>query len=160
MKPTLYIETTIPSYLTAWPSRDHVRAAHQGITKEWWRKRRRYFDLHISQLVEDECAEGDSKAADARLASLKRIARLEISERAIALAETIIRRHALPVNASKDALHVAIAADHSIHFLLTWNCTHLNNGEIYPKVRSLCEKHGCVCPVIVTPAELMGVAEL
>ncbi len=32
MKPSVYVETTIPSYLTAWPSRDLVRAAHQQIT--------------------------------------------------------------------------------------------------------------------------------
>lgn len=35
MKPTGYLETTIPNYLTAWPSRDLVRAAHQQITREW-----------------------------------------------------------------------------------------------------------------------------
>jgi hypothetical protein len=34
MKPTVYVETTIPSYLTAWTSRDLVRAAHQQITRE------------------------------------------------------------------------------------------------------------------------------
>ena len=160
MKPTLYIETTIPSYLTAWPSRVPLRAVHQAITKEWWRKRRRYFDLRISQLVEDECSDGDLKAAEARMIPLKRISRLEITDQAIVIAEEIIRRHALPARAAKDALHVAIAAAHGVHFLLTWNCTHLNNGEIYPKVKALCNKHGCACPVIVTPAELMGATEL
>ena len=135
MKPTLYIETTIPSYLTAWPSRVPLRAVHQAITKEWWRKRRRYFDLRISQLVEDECSDGDLKAAAARLIPLKRILRLEITDQAIVIAEEIIRRHALPARAAKDALHVAIAATHGVHFLLTWNCTHLNKARFIRRLR-------------------------
>ena len=36
MKPTIYLETTILSYLTAFLSRDLVTAAHQQITQEWW----------------------------------------------------------------------------------------------------------------------------
>jgi len=35
MKSKLYMETTIPSYLTSWPSRDLIIAGHQQITKEW-----------------------------------------------------------------------------------------------------------------------------
>jgi hypothetical protein len=35
MKPRVYIETTIPSYLMAWPCSDLVRAAHQQITRDW-----------------------------------------------------------------------------------------------------------------------------
>jgi hypothetical protein len=49
VKPKLYVETTIPSYLTAWPSKDLIRAGHQQITKEWWETRRADFDLYISQ---------------------------------------------------------------------------------------------------------------
>src|ERR1700735_4016546 len=45
MKATVYFETTIPSYLTAWPSRDLVRAAHQPITRELW-SRRDGFELY------------------------------------------------------------------------------------------------------------------
>ena len=51
MKPKVYLETTIISYLTARPSRDLIIAAHQELTNEWWENRRRRFDLFVSQLV-------------------------------------------------------------------------------------------------------------
>lgn len=43
----VYIETTIPSYLTSRPSRDLIKAAQQEITREWWQNRSR-FDLLVS----------------------------------------------------------------------------------------------------------------
>jgi len=36
VKPRAYLETSVLSYLTSWPSRDLVRAAHQEVTLEWW----------------------------------------------------------------------------------------------------------------------------
>ncbi len=36
MKPTVYVETSVVSYLMARPSRDLVIAANQAITREWW----------------------------------------------------------------------------------------------------------------------------
>src|ERR1700738_2913892 len=51
MKPKLYVETTLPSYLTSRRSRDLIIAGHQQITREWWHKRRGAFQLYISQLV-------------------------------------------------------------------------------------------------------------
>ncbi len=54
MKADIYIETTIPSYLTAWPSRDLITAAHQQVTHNWWNTRRRDFNLFVSQVVIDE----------------------------------------------------------------------------------------------------------
>jgi hypothetical protein len=53
MKPTVYLETTVVSYLAASPSRDIVVAAHQQITRDWWDRRDR-FELLISQAVLDE----------------------------------------------------------------------------------------------------------
>ena len=50
LKPKVYLETTVISYLTAAPSRDIVQAAHQQITREWW-ERRKDFDLFVSQAV-------------------------------------------------------------------------------------------------------------
>jgi hypothetical protein len=45
MKQSLYMETTIPSYLTSRPSRDLIIAGHQQVTKEWWEKRRGAFEI-------------------------------------------------------------------------------------------------------------------
>jgi len=50
MKLRVYIETTIPSYLTAWPSENALRAAHQQVTHDWWSGRNLY-DLFTSELV-------------------------------------------------------------------------------------------------------------
>ena len=36
MSGTVYLETSVISYLAAWPSGDLVTAAHQKITHEWW----------------------------------------------------------------------------------------------------------------------------
>src|SRR5436305_7868649 len=84
MKPQVYVETTVPSYLTAWPSRDLVRAAHQQITREWW-ARRGEFELYASRLVVQECQAGDSQAAAARLAALADVPLLELTHDAATL---------------------------------------------------------------------------
>ena len=76
MRPKVYVETTIPSYLTAWPSRDLIRAAHQQVTREWWAKRHA-FDLFASQLVLDECQRGDSQASAERLRLLQDVMLLD-----------------------------------------------------------------------------------
>src|SRR5271154_875522 len=63
----VYLETKIPSYLTARTSRDLVIAAHQELTAEWWSVHRNRFDLYISELVLDEAGSGDAETAARRL---------------------------------------------------------------------------------------------
>jgi hypothetical protein len=63
MKPKAYIETTVVSYLTAWPARDVVIAGHQQITREWWRSAADRFELVASDLVIREAGAGDPNAA-------------------------------------------------------------------------------------------------
>jgi hypothetical protein len=43
-----------------------------------------------------------------------------------------------------------------MHFLLTWNCKHLANAQMFAQIRAICEAHGCACPVICTPGELLA----
>jgi hypothetical protein len=113
----VYLETTIPSYLTAWPSRDLIIAGHQQITKEWWRTRRSEFELCISQFVIDEASAGDTEAAKERMAILRPLPLLDISEAVLNLASAILQSGVMPAKAARDAAHIAISAVHAIDFL-------------------------------------------
>jgi hypothetical protein len=53
---TVYIETSIVSYATAWPSRDIETAALQQQARDWCALQRSHFDLVTSQLTLDEAA--------------------------------------------------------------------------------------------------------
>jgi hypothetical protein len=100
MKPTVYVETTIASYLTARPSRNLVTAAHQQLTHQWWTERRSAFDLYVSQLVIDEAAAGDSEMAARRLGVLDGIPLLAASADARMIAEELVRRGPVPPKAT------------------------------------------------------------
>ena len=155
MKPTAYVETTVPSYLTAWPSRDVVRAGEQQVTRDWWERRSEY-ELRVSSLVLLECGAGDSDAATLRLAALEGIPVLAQTPEAEELAATLLLEVPLPARAAADALHIAVAAVHGVSFLVTWNCTHIANASLRPRIETLCRRSGYEPPVICTPRELLG----
>jgi hypothetical protein len=159
MKPGLYLETTIPSYLAARPSRDPLIAGQQAATKRWWWLRRRSFKLFTSQFVLNEAALGEAKIAAKRLQILHPIEKLHVTTAVDDFARRILAAHLLPGKAAVDAFHIATATVHCVHFLLTWNCTHINNGEIIPGVERLAAAEGYAFPVICTPLELMGTSE-
>ena len=156
MKPTVYIETTIPSYLAAAPSRDLVVAAHQQITHDWWDRQRDRFDLFISTFVIEETSGGDAEAAGRRLAFLKGIRLLAATPEVERLAAYLLESGTIPAKSAYDAAHVAAAAVHRMDFLLTWNCKHLANAERFDQLRGACGRLGLACPIICTPEELMG----
>jgi hypothetical protein len=80
MMPSVYIETTIISYLTAKPSRDLITAAHQQTTSEWWAKVRPNVECYVSPFVIDEALRGDDEYARKRLEAIADFSVLEINE--------------------------------------------------------------------------------
>ena len=156
MKRTLYLESTVPSYLMAAPSRDLLIAAHQQVTFEWWRTERRRFDLYVSQFVLDEISRGDADAVRKRLEAVDGISLLDITEEVLDLAAGLVASKVIPKKAGTDAAHIALAAVHHMDFLLTWNCKHIANAAIVRTVEKVCQDRGFECPVICTPEELMG----
>lgn len=154
MKSSIYVETSIVSYLTARTSRDLVRAAHQEVTVEWWTGRDAY-ELFVSQLVLDEASVGDAGAAALRLEALRDLPLLELTPGAVALARQLVRAAALPSKAAGDALHIALTAAHGVDYLLTWNCAHIANATMRPRIEAICRSEGFEPPVICTPLELV-----
>ena len=100
MKPKVYLETSVISYLAARLSRDLIVAGHQQITQEWWDSRQEW-DLSISALVVSEAGTGDTDAAARRLALLEGLPLLRLNETAIALTERLLAEAALPSKARR-----------------------------------------------------------
>jgi predicted nucleic acid-binding protein len=148
MKPKVYLETTIPSYLTSRPSRDLVTAAHQQITREWWDTRRHDFDLFVSQMVLDEASAGDPEAATRRLEVLAALPLLDPQTEGIALAQMLSNHLSLPARVAADALHIAIAVVNGMDYLLTWNCTHIANAALRGRIDAACRSRGFRVPII------------
>ena len=155
-KPTIYVETTIPSFLTARPSGDLIAAGRQWLTRQWWEQNRSAFDLFVSEIVMDEAGKGDPDAARLRLDVLQGLPLLKIDEATMALTREILKAGVIPEKAAADAAHVAVASRYGMDFLLTWNCAHIANAAIWTKLGDLVREAGYRLPVICTPDELLA----
>jgi hypothetical protein len=152
----VYIETSIVSYLRQKPSSQVVTAARQLLTHQWWEIERKNYDLVISQFVIDEASRGDPALAAERLESLDGIPLLPDAPEIPQIARDIMLLGVLPAKAQVDALHIAAVAHHRIQYLLTWNCKHIANAKILPRIHEVLTKLGIPIPLICTPAELLA----
>ena len=155
MKPRLYIETTIPSYLVARPSKQLRLAADQEATKEWWELHRHEYELFVSEIVLVEVSRGNAESAAARLAALRGIVVLDDLPAAKTLTKQLLEEVIIPPTAAEDAIHLGLAAAHGMDYLFTWNCRHINNPMLRRRIEQACAACGLECPVICSPAELM-----
>jgi hypothetical protein len=155
MKRSVYVETSIVSYLGGWlHPKDLVVAANQRLTRDWWNGHRRLFDLFASAIVVDEAMKGDAARASERLLAIAEMTMLDVTPAARNLASDLLSQTRIPRKAEIDALHIAIAAIHGMDYLLTWNCTHIANGIILPQVYEVCRVSGYEPPLICAPQEL------
>jgi hypothetical protein len=155
MKPSVYVETTVISYLAAQPSRDLIIAANQQVTQEWWQEKRSDFELFVSQLVLREASYGDAKASERRLQVVQNIPLLALTDAAKNLAMALVDKQAIPEKAAEDALHIAIATTNGMDFLITWNFKHIANATMRSKIEYICRLNGYEPPVICSPQELL-----
>jgi len=153
--PSVYLETTIPSYLVARLSPDGALAAKQAITREWWENHRHRYELVTAELVLSEAAKGDAYAAGRRLEVMRDVVVLDSSERVEFIADWLTARGLVPVEAAADAFHVGCAVAHEIDYLLTWNCTHIANPTTRPMIEERLRREGLHVPRICTPQELV-----
>lgn len=153
---SVYIETSVVSYLVARPNRDPVTAWRQQLTNEWWVARRRQFACVISQEVIAEALEGDAVMAAKRMEALRELPLVVGGTDSAKLAADLLERGLFPANARADAHHLAVATCAAVDYLLTWNYRHLANAQVLRQLENYLRGRGLHLPRVCTPEELMG----
>ncbi|HQZ66529.1 MAG TPA: type II toxin-antitoxin system VapC family toxin [Planctomycetaceae bacterium] len=152
---TVYVESSIISFLRARPSGHVISAARQLITRRWWDEERGNYQLVISQYVIDEISKGNQDRVRERLDAIVDIPVVELPDDIANLAEEMISAALLPPKARVDALHICVASIQRLDYLLTWNCTHIANARILPRVEAFLSERGHLLPLVCTPEELL-----
>jgi predicted nucleic acid-binding protein len=155
MKPaSIYLETSVVSYLTSRPSRDTVTAARQTLTHEWWES----VDpacVWVSELVLSEVGRGDPVAARKRLDLVAGLPCLPPIAAASALAQRLMNAGVVPRTEPEDATHIALACLGQATYLVTWNFSHFVGPEAKFKVFAALRDWGYTPPLLATPEELL-----
>lgn len=152
---TAYLETTIPSYLAAKASRDLIVAAHQQITQDWWQTARDRFELYVSEAVLDEVRAGDPGAVERRLRLIEDLPILALTDDVRTLTRHYAKALGLSGKARADIPHLAYAASYCMDYLVTWNCSHIANGEMIRRLLKANAELKRPTPLIVTPEEVL-----
>jgi len=150
------METTVPSYLVAEPSRDLIALSRQDITRRWWHRDQDRFAVYVSDIVLEEAGDGDREYAKRRCDFLGRFPVLEMTSEAEELTAVYVNMKVIPTGYEHDAAHLALATVHEIEFLCTWNFRHLANVLALKRFQLINEKRGLSVPQVCTPEQLLG----
>jgi PIN domain len=154
IKPKVYVETSVLSYLAAKPSKDVIASGRQLITRRWWDTEREQYRLVVSEAVEAECERGDPQMVERRRELLQQVSLFPVEERILEVAKLLVVPGAIPEKAGPDAVHIAAAAVEQCDFLLTWNFRYIANVRIRREVERILARHGYTKTTICTPKEL------
>jgi len=157
-KKSVYIETTIPSLVTARPSNNIEELSRQYVAKNFWENERHKYDLYISRYVHEECNDGDPDAAKRRLDLIKDIQFLPVTSETEKLAEEYFEYLNIPQKAKVDCFHLAVCVMNKFDFLISWNMTHLGTPT-YRKIISFNEHRNLWLPELLTPDVFMKIME-
>lgn len=146
MKPRVYVETSVISYLTARPSSNILLLARQHSTREFWDLQPLRFEAWVSPLVLDEASRGDPMAATHRLQVCQGLIELDINDSAKSFARRLIDVGAVPPTEPEDALHIALATVHAMDYIASWNFAHLVGPAAKFKLQTMIGTLGAQTP--------------
>lgn len=152
-KPVVYLETSFVSNLTGRKATEPRKAAMQEASRKWWEEEGAKWHPVVSEAVRDEAQDGDVDAVEKRLEFIDGFETMAITEEAAKLADILIRGNNLPEKCRTDALHVSLAAIRGADLLLTWNCKHIANSVMVPRIAATLARAGYACPALATPAQ-------
>ena len=151
MKRTVYLDSTIPSYLF---DEGASLQTYVEVTQTWWEEERQHFDLWVSDETIAEVSRGDYPNKIKIIECVARIPVLVPHPYIIEIAQVYLNNYLMPQTLTGDALHLAYASYYRMDFLLTWNCNHLANANKKQHIRIINARMNLLTPEIVTPLEL------
>jgi predicted nucleic acid-binding protein len=158
MKPTVYLDATIPSfYYEDRPGT--VLQAWREITVMFWDQAREHYELYVSDetLRELQDAGYPETKRQQCLALVTALTRLAVTPEVIDLATYYVDEKVMPSNDLGDAFHLAFATWYRIRYLLTWNCKHLANANKFEHIQLRNARRRLVSPMLVTPEQLLEI---
>jgi hypothetical protein len=154
MKPTIYIETTIPSYYFNSRGDAELKVLSQW-TREWWDGLRKNYELVSSSAVIDELRDGEHPFKQEKIALMREVKLLAYVDQISEIENAYIARKAMPNDPRGDALHLAYASFYKCDILLSWNCRHIVNPNKAEHIEKLNTEMKLHIPRLVTPFELL-----
>jgi len=151
---SIYLESSVVSYLANRTSRDQLIAVRQALTHEWWEHIDKT-NVWVSELVILEVARGDEQAAARRLDWIAGLPKIEMHPDALRVSERLIEAGVVPFNEQEDALHIALASLHGFRFLVTWNFSHFVGPEPKLRVMMSLKEWGLNPVLLITPEEYL-----
>ena len=154
MKPTVYIETTIPSYYFSQRKASDLAVLSQW-TRDWWDNERQKFELATSVAVIEELERGEHPLKKEKLALVGSLKQLEVTPEILETVETYIKSKLMPNDPQGDALHLALASHYKCDILLSWNCKHIVNYQKAGHLANVNRMLGLPVPALLTPFDLL-----
>jgi len=155
MKPRIYVEASVISYLAARPSRNALTAFRQEQTRRWWEKANGVFVLEASELVRIEIASGDAIAARRRLDVFLSLSVLPLHDDIGEFGKRLMFEGLVPRSEPEDASHIAQATLTGADYIVTWNFAHLVGPQTKFRLVQNIERWGYKAPLLATPEEIL-----
>lgn len=148
--PSVYIETTIPSfYFETRTSPQEV--AWRETTRRWWDHHRSQYRVVTSEFVVRELELAPVKKRSLAIELLSGVEVLAVPSGLHRVIDAYIRNKLMPADGLGDAAHLGICSMHAIDFLLTWNCRHLANANKFWHLAAINRRLGLAIPTLTTP---------
>ena len=132
----IYIETSVPSFY--FDTRTAVELhARRNWTVRWWDNPPDDDPRGISAVVLEELERAPDPKRSQCLGLISALPLLPYTAEVAEIVATYHRHKVMPVEASADADHLALATFHKCDILVTWNCHHIANANKFPHTSCL-----------------------
>ena len=150
----IYIETSVPSFYFDTRTAVEFRA-RRNWTRRWWDDPPDDDQRVTSAVVLEELERAPEPKRTQCLGLISALPLLPYTAEVAEIVATYHRNKVMPIEASADADHLALATFHKCDILVTWNCHHIANANKFPHIRRINAMLGCATPQLITPLELL-----